>query len=654
MNQFRPANQTDGPARRRLRIVFILMGVALVVISGRLVQLQLVRGAELAQQARGQQVTRVPLVGLRGTIYDRNGIPLALDRESPTAFAAPNEIEPEEKGRVAEELAGILGLSAEDTRRLLERDSYFVWLSRHLDAETADRLRQASLPGVYVRQEPSRLYPLGRTAAHVLGFVGIDHQGLEGMELAYDDLLSGEPGWTLKVRDALGRPLYPLDEPSAASYASGEPSEASYAPGKTLQPPQRGNDLRLTIDSRFQHIVDRELAYAVERSNGRGGMAVMLDPDTGDVLALSNYPFFDPNRFGEYPSWVRRNRIVTDVYEPGSTFKVFTLAAALEEGLVTPQTVFDTPGETYVTGRRIRDSLPHDPRLTATQIIERSSNVGILQIGLKVGRDKLRDYLGKFGFGALTGLEIPGEVRGILRPASEWYPLDTACASFGQGVAVTAIQLVRAYAVIANGGWLVQPSIVSRENSRKPRPRRVISPETAAALREILIGAVERGLGKDARGSGYTIGGKTGTAQKVGEGGYLEGKHYIASFIGFAPAQDPALVLLIIVDEPRPIYGGGPVCGPAFARIVRQVLALEGVSAPGGATARLVRADSPEVPCSTPSAAGSPLNLLGLNARKAAAVLAARGVPVEMHGSGRVVAVSTGGDALSVQLAGSR
>ncbi len=628
------------------------MGVALVVISGRLVQLQLVRGAQLSEKARGQQVARVPLVGLRGTIYDRNGIPLALDRESPTAFAAPNEIKPEDRGRVADELATILGLPAQDTRRLLERDSYFVWLSRHLDAETADGLRRASLPGVYVRQEPSRLYPLGRTAAHVLGFVGVDHQGLEGMEFAYDDHLSGEPGWTLKVRDALGRPLYPADEPSGASYAFGE----------TQQPPQCGDDLRLTIDSRFQHIVDRELAYAVERSNGRGGMAVMLDPDTGEVLALSNYPFFDPNNFGEYPSWVRRNRIVTDMYEPGSTFKVFTLAAALEEGLVTPQTVFDTPPETYVTGRRIRDSLPHDARLTATQIIERSSNVGILQIGLKVGREKLHDYMGRFGFGALTGLEIPGEVRGILRPASEWYPLDTACASFGQGVAVTAIQLARAYAVIANGGWLVQPNIVSNEDTRRPRPTRVISPETAAALREILVGAVERGLGKDARGSGYTVGGKTGTAQKVGEEGYLAGKRYIASFVGFAPAQDPALVLLIIVDEPKPIYGGGPVCGPAFARIVKQVLALEGVSAPGGATARLVRADSPEVPCAAAPAAGSPLNLLGLNARKAASALAAGGVPessthrwrVEMYGSGRVAAVSTGGSILSVRLAGSR
>jgi cell division protein FtsI/penicillin-binding protein 2 len=620
------------------------MGVALVIISGRLVQLQLVRGAELALQARGQQVARIPLVGLRGTIYDRNGIPLALDRESPTAFVAPNEIKPEDKGRVADELAKMLGLPSEDTRRLLERNSSFVWLSRHLDAETADCLRQASLPGVYVRQEPSRLYPLGRTAAHVLGFVGVDHQGLEGLELAYDDLLSGEPGWTLKVRDALGRPLYPL----------GEPSAASYAPGKTQQPPQRGDDLRLTIDSRFQHIVDRELAFAVERSNARGGMAVMLDPDTGEVLALSNYPFFDPNRFGDYPSWVRRNRIVTDVFEPGSTFKVFTLAAALEEGLVTPRTVFDTPPETFVTGRRIRDSLPHDPRLTAAQIVERSSNVGILQIGLKVGREKLHEYLEKFGFGAPTGLEMPGEVRGILRPAKDWYPLDTACASFGQGVAVTAIQLVRAYAVIANGGWLVQPRLLSHEGSRKPRPRRVISSETAAALREILVGAVERGLGKDARGSGYTVGGKTGTAQKVGNGGYLAGKRYIASFVGFAPAENPALVLLIIIDEPTPIYGGGPVCGPAFARIVKQVLALEGVSAPGGAIARLVRAPTPEVPRSTAPTDGSPLNLLGLNARKAAVALAARGVPVEMYGCGRVTAVSTGGETLSIRLTGSR
>ena len=557
----------------------------------------------------------------RGTIYDRNGLPLALDRKSPAAFAAPKEMGPEDKERALELLPGILGLSPERVRRLLERDSHFVWLSRHLDAECAAGLREASLPGIYVREEPARLYPLGRTAAHVLGFVGVDHQGLEGLELSFDERLSGKPGYTLLVRDALGRTLYPVEG--------------------AQQPPERGRDLWLTIDARFQHIVDRELAHAVERSNARSGMAVMLEPRTGEVLALSSYPFFDPNRFGDYPAGVRRNRIVTDIFEPGSTFKTFTLAAALEEGLVAPQTVFDTPQETTVTGRRIKDSLPHGPRLTAAEIVERSSNVGILQIGLKVGREKLRGWLARFGFGAPTGLEIPGEVRGILRPAKEWYPLDTACASFGQGVAVTALQLVRGYAAVANGGLLVQPTIIRADARAHHRPKRVINPQTAAALRDILVGAVEDGLAKAAQGSGYTVAGKTGTAQKVGSGGYLPGRRYIASFVGFAPAHSPALVLAIIIDEPRPIYGGGALCGAAFARIVKQVLALEGVSAPGGLVARLVRADTPEVPRSSAPVEGSPLDLLGLNARQAAAALSARGQPAEMHGSGRVSSVST-------------
>ncbi|MCK4593219.1 penicillin-binding protein 2, partial [bacterium] len=400
MNRYQPADHADKTVRRRLRVIFILLGVALVFIAGRLIQLQLVQGAELSEIAHGQQVTRIPLVGLRGTIYDRNGVSLALDHESPTAYLAPNEIRPEETERVAEELAVILGLPLAKVHRLLERDSHFVWLSRRLDGESAGRLRESSLPGVYVKNEPSRLYPLGRTAAHVLGFVGVDHQGLEGLELVYNDLLSGEKGWTLKVRDAFGRPLYPVEG--------------------IQQPPERGRDLRLTIDARFQHIVDRELAHAVERSNARHGMAVMMDPRTGEMLALSNYPLYDPNRFGDYPAWVRRNRTVTDIYEPGSTFKVFTLAAALEEGVVTPDTVFDTPQESLVTGWRIKDSLPHDPRLTAAQIIERSSNVGILQIGLKLGRVRLRKYLADFGFGEATGFEMPGEVRGILRPAEEW------------------------------------------------------------------------------------------------------------------------------------------------------------------------------------------------------------------------------------------
>ncbi len=634
MNRYQPADQADKTARRRLRVIFILLGVALVFIVGRLIQLQLVQGAELSEMAHGQQVTRIPLVGLRGTIYDRNGIPLALDHESPTAYLAPKEIRPEEIERVAEELAAILGLPLAKVHRLLERDSHFVWLSRRLDGESSERLRESSLPGVYVKNEPSRLYPLGRTAAHVLGFVGVDHQGLEGLELAYEDLLSGEEGWTLKVRDAFGRPLYPVEG--------------------VQQPPERGRDLRLTIDARFQHIVDRELAHAVERSNARRGMAMMMDPRTGEVLALSNYPFYDPNRFGDYPAWVLRNRTVTDIYEPGSTFKVFTLAAALEEGVVTPDTVFDTPQEILVTGRRIKDSLPHDPRLTAAQIIERSSNVGILQIGLKLGRQRLRKCLENFGFGMATGFGMPGEVEGILRPAEEWYPLDTACASFGQGVAVTAVQLVRAYAIIVNGGLLVQPKIILGDNRDSVKPVRVISQQTAAQLREILIETVEHGLAKEAGGSGYTVGGKTGTAQKVGKNGYLDGNRYIASIIGFAPADDPRLVLLIIIDEPRPIYGGGPVCGPAFSRIVKQVLALEGVSAPGGLTARLVRANSPEIPRPSLPADGEGVNLIGLNVREAAAVLSVRTLSAELYGSGRVAVVSSDADGTIVLVEASR
>ncbi len=634
MNRYRPADHADNTARRRLRVIFILLGVALVFITGRLIQLTLVQGAELSELAKHQQVTRIPLVGLRGTIYDRNGISLAIDHESPTAYLAPKEIRPEERERVAEELAVILGLPLTNVRRLLERDSNFAWLSRCVDDESAERLREASLPGVYVKDEPSRLYPLGRTAAHVLGFVGVDHQGLEGLEFAYEDLLSGKEGWTLKVRDAFGRPLYPVEG--------------------VQQPPERGRDLRLTIDARFQHIVDRELAHAVERSNARRGMAVMMDPRTGEVLALSNYPLYDPNRFGDYPAWVLRNRTVTDIYEPGSTFKVFTLAAALEEGVVTPDTVFDTPPETLVTGWRIKDSLPHDHRLTAAQIIERSSNVGILQIGLKLGRQKLRKYLADFGFGEVTGFEMPGEVRGILRPAEEWYPLDTACVSFGQGVAVTAVQLIRAYAVIVNGGLLVQPKIILGDNRESTEPVRVVSQRTAAQLRKILVETVEHGLAKEAGGSGYTVGGKTGTAQKVGRNGYMDGKRYIASFIGFAPAEDPRLVLLIIIDEPRPVYGGGPVCGPAFSRIVKQVLALAGVSAPGGLTARLVRAKSPEKPHLSVPADGDGVSLIGLNVREAVSVLSARALNVELYGSGRVAAVSPAKDGTLVRVEASR
>jgi len=637
---------------RRLRWLALGLGLFALVIAGRLVDLQLLRGAELRDQAQSQQVARESLPGLRGTIYDRNGTVLAIDREITTAFLAPRELTPEQRPVVVEGLAEILGLSRSRLEEMVLRDSYFVWLSRRLEDSEELALREAGLPGVHLREAAARFYPQGPTAAHVLGFVGVDHQGLEGLELLYDEELSGEPGWVLKVTDAAGRPLYPLEE--------------------TLVEPRRGEDIYLTIDARYQHIVERELAQAVERNNARGGMAVMLDPSDGAVLALANYPGFDPNHFGDYPAEVRRNRAVTDLYEPGSTLKTLTVAAALEEGLVTPQTVFDTPQHILVTGRRIRDSLPHDPRLSVAGIIERSSNVGVLQIGEMLGREKLHDYLRAFGLGEPTGLESVGEAGGILRPPERWYPLDTACASFGQGVAVTAVQLAAAYAVVANGGLRVQPHLIvggaveridgdndegTSQNASEDAPddasatpRRVISSQTAETMRAILVGTVEHGLADDAAGSGYLVGGKTGTAQKIGPGGYLEGNRYIASFVGFAPAEDPRLVLLVILDEPGPIYGGGPTCGPAFARIVRQVLALEGVPAPDSLSVRVVEASTPDV-LRTPTLEPAELpSLIGLDARRAAALISAAGLRAEFQGSGSVRSVDTTGEVLRVKL----
>jgi cell division protein FtsI (penicillin-binding protein 3) len=622
---------------RRLVWLTVILGVFALIIAGRLIQLQVIRGAELGEQAHSQQVSREPLPGLRGSIYDRNGVVLAADREIPTAFLSPAEVPEERRDYVIDELSRILGLPRTKVYELVHRGGYFVWLSRGLSEGEAADLREAALPGVHLRDEPARIYPLGRTAAHLLGFVGVDHRGLEGLELLYDDELVGEPGWVLKVTDAAGRPLYPLEE--------------------TLEEPERGRDIFLTIDARYQHIVERELAAAVERGNARGGMAVMLDPADGSLLALANYPDYDPNDFAAYPAEVRRNRAVTDVYEPGSTMKAFTVAAALEEGLVEAETVFDTPQATLVTGRRIRDSLPHDPRLTVSGIIERSSNVGVLQIGRLLGREHLHDYLRAFGFGEPSGLEVVGEAGGILRDAERWYPLDTACASFGQGIAVTPLQLAVAYAALANGGNLVRPRLVERfeergrpvaDNPSEPRGR-VISAETAAELREILVDTVERGLAVDAGGSGYRVGGKTGTAQKIGPGGYLDGNRYIASFVGFAPAADPRLVLLVVLDEPRPIYGGGPTCGPAFARIVRQVLALEGVPAPGALSARVVRADTPDLLRRSAPVDGE-LELLGLDARRAAALISAAGLRAEFHGCGTVSAVEPDEDKLIVHL----
>jgi len=609
--------------QRRLRWVTVVMLLALVVVVGRLVQLTLGQGDKLEEIAHKQHVVREPLPGIRGAIYDRNGVALAVDHDSVCAFVSPNEVKPEERDRVADMLAGLLDISRERIYATLQRDSYFSWLSRELEDEEVLALREAYLPGVYLREESSRLYPQGETAAQLLGFVGVDNQGLEGLELVFDEKLTGEDGWILRLRDATGRTLYPL--------------------GESSQPPRQGNDIYLTIDSRYQHIVERELARAVEKHNALGGMTVLMDPANGDLLALANYPTFDPNNYGEYSPSVWRNRVITDIFEPGSTIKSFTVAGAIDKGLITPETIFDTPEATLVTGVRIKDSLPHDSQLTVTGIIERSSNVGALQIGLEMGRELLHETLTSFGFGEPTGVGLPGEVGGLLRPADKWYPLDTACASFGQGIAVTSLQLVTAYAAIANGGILVTPRLVLREEDARTIveeneievKRRVISAETSRLLREILIGTVDHGLSVQAGDSGYLAAGKTGTAEKIGPEGYLD-RRYIASFVGFAPADNPRLVLLIVVDEPNPIYGGGPVCGPAFSRIARQVLALEGVPAPGALTARLVRAETPELLRST--ATEEPITL-GLNARQTAALLSAGGVTASLYGSGNVKAV---------------
>ncbi len=610
----------------RLRWVTIVMLLALVVVAGRLIQLTMTQGEELQERAHNQHVVREPLPGVRGTIYDRDGIALARDHDSVCAFVSPNEVKPEERDQVADMLAGLLDISRERIYATLLRDSYFSWLSRQLEDEEVLALREADLPGVYLREESARLYPLGETSAHLLGFVGVDNQGLEGLELVFDEKLTGEDGWILRLRDATGRILYPL--------------------GESGQAPRRGNDVYLTIDSRYQHIVERELARAVEKHNALGGMAVLMDPANGDLLALANYPTFDPNNYGDYHPSVWRNRVITDIFEPGSTMKSFTVAGALESGLVTPETVFDTPEATMVTGARIKDSLPHASQLTVTEIIERSSNVGALQIGLEMGRERLYQTLIDFGFGEPTEVGLPGEVGGLLRPAEKWYPLDTACASFGQGIAVTPIQLVTAYAAIANGGILVKPRLVLREENSEALvsqeeievQRRVVSAETARQLREILIGTVDHGLSMDAGNSGYLAAGKTGTAEKIGAEGYLD-RRYIASFVGFAPANDPRLVLLVIVDEPNPIYGGGPVCGPAFSRIIRQVLALEGVPAPGALTARLVRAETPELLRAAPRDGETTPIPLGLNARQAAALLSATGATASLYGSGTIKAV---------------
>lgn len=637
------------PGRARwLALALAVWGAAVV---GRLLQVQVAQGSKYRARAQRQQERRVEVSPRRGSILDRNGRELAVSVECSSIYALPDEVE--RPAAVARALAGLLEETPGELQARLTRDVGFVWLKRKVDPAVAERVRRMKLPGVRFVTETKRFYPKGPLAAALLGYVGTDDRGLGGLEYAYDRAIRGKPGEIVALTDA-----------RHSTYGEAE------APGR---PPQEGAALQLSIDSGVQFAVERELAAAVAEHGARSGTAVLLDPWSGEVLAMASVPGFDPNRFNRFPSDSRRNRAIADAYEPGSTFKIVTGSLALEQRVITLDDVIETGDGTIRVGdTTISEADRHRyGGLTLSGIFEHSSNVGIIRVGLRLGARRLHEGATSFGVGRSTGIDLPGENVGLFRPLSRWSALSNASISMGQEVSVTALQLARIVAVVANGGSLVTPRVVQRvippegraEALPPPPAVRVLSAETAAALRRILVGVVERGTGTLAAIPGFTVAGKTGTAQKAGPGGYQPGR-YVPNFVGFVPAESPRLVAVVILEEPHGKYYARDVAAPVFSRIVSQALSILRIAPEEQRVPATVLAASSGpffpaglVPASSRrgAASGRPASsfaedgvpdAVGLSARQALALFARRGIAVRLVGSGFVATQRPGAGAL--------
>jgi cell division protein FtsI (penicillin-binding protein 3) len=562
--------------RRRIPWIFFLLLFSLVVIAGKLFFLQVQQRDRLSERATKQYQRRLPIVSRRGTIYDRGGRELAVSLKVASVFAQPAAIEnPEGTARA---LAPILGQPAKHLLSLLTSEKPFVWLERQLEPAQAEAINDLGLKGIGLYPESRRYYPRQELASHVLGMVGLDDRGLEGLEHQYDDLLGGQPEFVTAQQDALGRIIFRHEE-------------------EGVRPPIF--ELTLTIDEVLQYIAERELQRAVERSQAKAGSVVVMDPWTGEILALANQPTFDPNNYKKAGSFAKRNRAVADYFEPGSVFKVFLAAGALEEGVVRPSDRFHGEyGAITVGGVTIRDHEKYG-WLTVREILSHSSNVGAIKIGQKLGKSLYYHYISSFGFGSLTGLDLPGETPGLIRRPKGWSALSLPVLSLGQEISATPVQIATAFSAVANGGTLVRPHVVrelrAQDGSvaRRVEPviiRRVVSQQTAQTLLGMLSSVVEEGTGKEAALDQYSVAGKTGTAQKVDPAtGRYSQKRVVASFVGAVPVESPRLVILVTIDDPETLRWGAAVAAPAFRGIARD--GLQYLQAPPSPTrqVRLVR-----------------------------------------------------------------
>ncbi|MBO8159316.1 stage V sporulation protein D [Thermosyntropha sp.] len=555
---------TSLTVRKRIATLFLLFTVGFVLLCVRIFWVQFVKGAELSEKAMQNRMRDIPVEAKRGIIYDRNGHELAISVSADSIYAIPAEVKASKREKeIAAKIAQVLGLDEERVYKKITNNTSFEWIKRQVDHEAAQKLRKMDLPGIGFTEESRRFYPKGTLASHVLGIAGIDNKGLEGIDYYYDKLVGGTKGRIVIEHDAANRPI----------------PEATHK----YIPPQDGANLILTIDETIQYITERELDKVFKEKKAKAAAAIVMDTSTGEILAMASRPTFDPNDYNSYPASNRRNFAINDVYEPGSTMKIITAAMALEEKIVTPGKKFFCPGYVKVGKETIGCSnhKAHGSQ-TFSEVVANSCNVGFVEVGLEIGIDRYYKYIDKFGFGKPTGIDLPGEARGILVPKERAMQIDLATMSIGQANAVTALQLITAVSAVANGGLLMKPhlvkSIIDSEGNiiKKFEPetvRRVISPETARELCLILEGVVENGTGKNAYIEGYRVAGKTGTAQKISPtGGYLPNE-YVASFIGFAPADKPKLACIVVVDSPQgyPYYGGW-VAAPVFREIMKDSL----------------------------------------------------------------------------------
>lgn len=550
--------------QRRIALFIGFMLFVILVLCLRIAWMQIIEGDELSSRAKHQVGENRVLQSPRGTIYDRQGREMAISMMTKSLFVDPSQVKDAEQ--LAEDLSPILNMSVEEIKKKIAQGGGFVWLKRRMEPEAVAKVKEIiakrELNCLNFEEESKRYYPNDMLAAQVLGFVGTDDVGLDGVELSVDALIKGLSAKEFVTTDKNNRPIF-----------NSVFTDHSFDVCKNIY---------LTLDSTIQFIVEKTLDKAMLNTKPRAITAIVMDPKTGEVLAMANRPTYNPNLFYNYSANEWRNRAVSFVYEPGSTFKAIVAAAALEEGVVTPQTVYVDPGYVMVSGRRIKNwSDESFGTVTFTDIIKNSINTGFVQVGMQVGAEKLDTYVRRFGFGATTGIELPGEESGILFDPKDMRDSDLATESIGQSIAVTPLQLAAAMSAIANKGVLLKPHIVkgvynadgsAYQEAKVDVVRRAIKESTATSLISMLEQVVSSGGGQKAAVKGYRIAGKTGTAEKLRDdgSGYLAG-HYIASFCGFAPVEDPKITVLIIIDDPAGIYYGGQIAAPIAGEIFEQI-----------------------------------------------------------------------------------